>query len=122
MNGFANAQVGATAANISRHGFINILICRIWIFTEQHGRRHQLTGMTISTLRNVDLLPGKLRRMIIIGRKTLDRYDFLPFSAAYFGNTGTYRFTIQMNHAGSTLRDAATVLGPGQADNIADHP
>jgi len=67
MNRAANARVGAATANVAGHGFVNILIGRRGIFSKQHGGAHDLAGLAIAALGDVNFDPRLLQRMRVIG-------------------------------------------------------
>ncbi len=57
MNSTFNSQIGATPADITRHCIVNILVSRVFIFSQKDGGGHDLTGLAIAALRNIILQP-----------------------------------------------------------------
>src|ERR1700691_5425175 len=60
VNGFANAEICAAAANVAVHGGVDIRVGGMRIFREQGGGGHHLSGLAIAALRDVDFLPRDL--------------------------------------------------------------
>ena len=54
MDGVFDALVGAAAADIARHRFTYLVTRRFWILDQQRSRLHDLTGLAIAALRDVD--------------------------------------------------------------------
>ena len=63
LDGGADANIGATAAEVARHGGIDVGVGGRGRLLEQGGRRHDLTGLTIAALRHVVFAPGLLQRV-----------------------------------------------------------
>ena len=64
MNRGANALVGAAAAQIAGHRRVDVGIRRLRGVRQQRRRRHDLAGLA-AALRNVQLDPGLLNRMLL---------------------------------------------------------
>src|SRR5580658_7370725 len=60
VNRFANAEIGAAAANVAVHGGVDIRVGGMRIFCEQGGGGHHLSSLAIAALRDVDFLPRDL--------------------------------------------------------------
>src|SRR5581483_4749325 len=61
MDGATNAIVGATAAEVSSHGLGDFIVRRIRVLGEKGCGGHDLTGLTIATLRNIFCDPRLLQ-------------------------------------------------------------
>ena len=72
MDGFANLLVGAAAADVAAHGFIDVGIGGVRLFRQQRRSRHDLPGLAVAALRNVDFDPRLLNRMTAVGGKAFD--------------------------------------------------
>src|SRR5690349_20621278 len=72
VNGFANALIGAAAADIATHGVIDILIGGIGIFAQQYRSSHDLPALAITALRHIFLGPCLLQGMTAIGGKSFN--------------------------------------------------
>jgi hypothetical protein len=80
MNRAANSRVGTAAEDISGHRGIDVGVVRAGIALEKRDRGHDLSGLAIAALRNVDLQPGFLHRVAaIVGQ---------PFNGGPFGHIG----------------------------------
>src|SRR5215469_2915552 len=77
MNGGANALVGPTTADVG-HGGIDLLVGGLRVRRQEGGGGHQLTGLAIAALGDVDLPPGTLERMVTRRRETFDGRDLFP--------------------------------------------
>ena len=78
VNGFANTQIGAAAAQIAAHGLIDVCIGGMRIRGEQGRGRHDLAGLTVATLRNVVFDPCGLHgRELSVLRQSFDSGDAL---------------------------------------------
>lgn len=51
----ANAHVGAAAAQIAGHGAVNIFVRRLGIVFKQGGCGHDLAGLTVTALGDIEL-------------------------------------------------------------------
>src|SRR5512133_2741471 len=60
VNRLADADIGAAAAEIAVHGGVDIRVGGFGSFGEQGRGGHDLSGLAIAALRDVDLLPRKL--------------------------------------------------------------
>src|ERR1700726_907975 len=62
MDRRANALIGPATTYVSGHGGIDVYVRGLRGVGEQRRRRHDLPGLTISTLHHVKLHPGSLKR------------------------------------------------------------
>src|ERR1700676_5124858 len=111
MDRLANSLVRPAAADIAAHSVINFRVAWRSFFSKQRHCGHNLSGLTISTLRNVDFHPGLLHGMSAVGGKPLDGGDLFARNAGDRRHTGTGRFTFDMYRAGSAQRHATPKLG-----------
>src|SRR4029077_13109934 len=123
LDGLADANIRAAAADVACHGSVDVRIIRMWCGSEQSRRRHDLTGLAIAALNNFQVQPCLLHpRSCGRGADALDRGDGAIADRADWQETRTYRFAINMHRASATLRDAAAELGAGHAEHIAQQP
>src|SRR6266542_4982390 len=54
---FADADIGPTAADVAGHGIVDLGIARVRIARQQSRRRHDLPGLTIAALDNLEIEP-----------------------------------------------------------------
>src|SRR5271166_4641833 len=123
LDGLADADIGAAAADIPRHRSVDVRIIRMWRGSEQRCRRHDLTRLAIAALDHFQVQPSLLHpRSCGRGVDALDRGDGAIPDGADWQETRTERFAIDMHRAGAALRDAAAELSAGHAEHIAQHP
>ena len=67
FDGFADARVGAAAADISLHGHIDIFVGGMGIFFEQGGGGEDLSALAVAALRHLFSNPCLLHRMGVVG-------------------------------------------------------
>src|SRR4029077_3602334 len=78
VNRAADARVGPAAAYIPGHRFIDVFVRRVGFLAQQHRRAHDLPGLAIAALRNIQLDPGALQRVAQVGRNSLDGGHLTP--------------------------------------------
>src|SRR5260370_24943711 len=107
MNCAPYARVSAATANVAGHGFIDVSVGRFGIFFEQDSRAHNLSGLAVAALWDVDFDPGALQGMGIVGGKAFDRGDVLPFDTRERRDAGADGVTIEVDGARSAEGHAA---------------
>src|SRR6195256_3064563 len=122
MDRGAYALVGAAAAQIAGHRGVDVGIRRLRGVRQQGRRRHDLTGLTIAALRDVQLDPGLLYRMAAIGRQTLDGGHAPRADRVHRRDARADWLPIQVHGARTAQGHAAAELGAGQAQRVAQHP
>src|SRR5947209_13747337 len=70
------AHIRVTTAQVSAHRGVDLRVRRMRGSFEQRGGRHDLSALAITALRNVELTPGLLQRMLRAGIEALDGRDF----------------------------------------------
>src|SRR5947207_6492043 len=122
MNGIFDALVAAAAADIARHRLAYLIVRGFWIVRQQRGRLHDLADLAKAALRDIELAPGLLNRVIARRMKTFDRRD-LPID--HIGNrrdTGADRLLVDDHGAGAAKCLAAAVFRTRQSDFVAEEP
>src|SRR5208283_2314584 len=112
LDGGANARIGRAAANIAGHGLINVGIGRLWPADEQSAGRHDLTGLAIAALHDIDRQPRTLNRAA--SRRGSDSLDGRDGRGSYGRNgrdAGSGGDAIQMHGASAAETLAAAELG-----------
>src|SRR5262249_52885486 len=113
---------GAASANVG-DGFVDVGVGRLRLVLEKRRDGHDHAALAVAALRNVVIDPGLLHPMHGAGRgQALDSGDLLALSRADGKRAGTDRLAVDVDGAGAALRDAAAILGAGQADLLADRP
>ena len=64
MDGVFDALVTAAAADVARHRLAYLVVGGFWIFHQQRRRLHDLAGLAKAALRDIELAPGLLHRVI----------------------------------------------------------
>src|SRR5262245_18070884 len=116
VDGGADALIGPAAADVG-HGVVDVAVGRLGIALQQRGRRHDLTGLAIAALRNVEHGPRFLDGMRAVGRQGFDR-DYLVggLHVGHGNGSRADQAAVEVHGARAALRDAAAVLGARQAD------
>src|ERR1700745_126357 len=122
LDGAADADVGHTPTQVACHHRIDVLVSWIWIILEQGSRLHDLAGLAVTALRNLQIDPCGLQRMAPIGIESFDGRDFGAGDCAHRGDARPGRATFDMDGAGAAHPDATTKLGPCEAELVADYP
>ena len=122
MDGVFDALVSAAAADVARHNLSYLVAGRFWIFRQERGRLHDLTGLAIAALRNIQFAPGLLNRVIAGRMKAFDRGDVAAGHIGNRCNAGAHGALVDHNGAGAAERLAAAKFGAGQAHFIAEKP
>jgi hypothetical protein len=121
---FADARVGAAAADVRSHVAIDLVVGRLRVSLEQRRRAHDLPRLAVAALRDVLLDPGLLhgRQRRAGRREAFDRRDLLPDGGGRGDLAGLDRRAVQVHRAGAALTDAAAVFRADEAERIAQHP
>ena len=92
------------------------------VFAEQGRGGHDLAGLAIAALSDIQLAPRFLQRMGAIGGKSLDRGDPGGRRRGHRCKAGAGRDSVEMNGARAALANATTELCANQIEMIAKHP
>ena len=122
MDGFANALVGAAAADVAAHEVVDVGIGGIGFFCEQRDGRHDLSRLAVAALRDVFGNPGLLDGMQAFGGNSFNCGDFLSGDAADLSDAGASGFSIDVNGAGAAERHAAAEFSAGHTERVAEYP
>ena len=117
-----DALVTAAAADVAGHRFNYLIVGRFWILYQQRGRLHDLADLAITALRDVELSPSLLNRMIAGRVKAFDGGDLAAVHVGNRGDAGACRFLADDDGTRAAQRHAAAILGPGQAHLITEKP
>src|SRR4029077_14969152 len=123
LDGLADADIGAAAADIACHRGVDVGIIRMWRCGQQSRRSPDLARLAIAALDNFEIEPRLLDlRSRRCGANAFDRGDGAVANRADREKTGADWFAVDMHRAGAALRNAATEFGAGHAEHIAQHP
>ena len=91
---------------------------------QQRRRGHDHAALAEAALRHVERDPGLLHRVRAVRRQAFDGDDLLarPRRVETGRTQRARRHAVDVHRAGAALRDAAAVLGAGQAELLAQHP
>src|SRR6266851_461264 len=122
VNGFADSLVRSAAADVPAHRLVNLRIAGVRLLRQQRSRAHNLSRLAIPALRHIFLDPRFLHRMAAVVRQAFDGRNLLAGDAAHRSDAGALRVSVNMHGAGAAERHAATELGAGEVQGIAEHP
>src|SRR5258706_886380 len=86
LDSFADSHIGTAAADVPRHGGVNIAVGRVGLRGEQRRRGHDLARLAVAALRHFQIDPGLLD--FLAGGGSADRFDR---SDALAGDSGDRR-------------------------------
>src|SRR5882672_11166463 len=118
-----NTLIGATSAHIAGHRGIDVGIAWLRRCGKQRRRRHDLTGLTIATLDDVELEPRLPQR--VPNRRLADRLnrgDSFVADGVDPRDARARRHAVDMHGARTAQRDAASELRATHAEHVAQHP
>src|SRR5688572_2820815 len=118
----ADALVRAAAADVARERGVDLRVAGRSGLRDQRRRGHDLAGLAVAALDDVDLGPGLLHGMRAVGRKPLDRRDRMAGDGARGCHACASRLAVDVHGAGAALCDAAAVLRAGEAHQVAQDP
>ena len=122
MDRLAYPYIGSTAAEISVHGFVDLLVGRLRMFHEQRRGGHDLSSLAIPALRHVDFFPGLLQGMRAVRRESLNSGDMCVGYGGYWRDARALGLPPDMHRASAALADAATVLSTVEIEYIPKYP
>jgi hypothetical protein len=122
FHGFADAVVGAAAADVSGHGVLDFPVAWVGIAFEQRGGAHDLARLAVAALGHVGFVPGQLDGVVAFFRKALDGGDLCGTDCRDGQAAGTHGVAVYVDGAGTAGRDAAAVLRADQTEVVAQDP
>lgn len=122
MDGLANALVSSAATDVAAHGVVNLRVAWRCLFRKQRHCGHDLSRLTVPTLRNVDFHPSLLDGMSAVGGKPLDGGDLFARDGRYGRHTRTGGFTFDVYRASSAQRHAAPELRASHVQCVPQYP
>src|SRR3954463_11281941 len=109
LNGSTDPLIGATSADIARHGGVDFVIRRLRRVLQQRRRRHDLAGLAVGARYQLLLQPRLLQGRAL--RRLADRLDRCDRTIADVVDrslAGADRSSVEMHGAGAAQRLAAT--------------
>ena len=121
-HGRADPGVGAAATEVAGERLIDLRVGRPGPLPQQRRGRHDLPGLAEAALRDAELHPRALQRVLTVGREALDGGHGPPLGAPQRRHAGPHRLAVEVHGARAAERLAAPVLGPGEAEHVAQRP
>jgi hypothetical protein len=122
VDGFADALIGAAAADIAAHEVVDIGVGGFWFLGEQRDCGHDLAGLAIAALRDVFCDPGLLDGVGAVGGEAFDGGDFFAADGGDLSDTGAGGFAVDVHGAGAAKGHAAAEFCAGHVEGVAEHP
>jgi hypothetical protein len=122
MDGGTDANVGGAATDVAVHGKIDIAIRWFWIEAEQRRGAHDLAGLTVTALRNIQGYPRLLHGGALFAVQALDRRDFAGTDRRDGKRARAHRLAIDVDRARAALSDATSVFCARETRAIANCP
>src|SRR5918996_739197 len=115
----ADTRISAAAADVAVHRIVDVGVAGSGIFGEKRGSRHNLAGLAIAALHDLQVEPCLLHGLS--GRRfadRLDRGDLGRADAVDGGDAGPRGDAVHMDGTGTAKRHAAAELRAGHAQHI----
>src|SRR6516164_1864153 len=122
LDGGGDALIAAAATDIAAHRIVYFGFGRVLRRGQQRRGLHDLAGLAIAALRDIQGAPRLLHRMITVAVEPLDRYHHTAIDITDSGGAGTGGLAVDMHRAGAAQRDAAAVFRSGELQLIAQVP
>src|ERR1700704_2542425 len=123
LDRFANAGIGAAAADVAGHRVVDVGIRRMRVAREQRRSRHDLARLAVAALNDLAVEPGLLD--LGAGRglaDRLDRRDLRCADAVDRGDAGGGGRAVDMDGTRAAERHAAAEFRAGHAEHVAQYP
>src|SRR5260221_7391224 len=123
LDSLADSHISAAAADVPRHGGVDVAMGRVGLGREQRRRGHDLTGLAIAALRYLQVDPGLLD-LLARGRGAdgLDRGDALAGRGRDRRDARAHRLAVDVHRTRAAQRHAAAEFRAGHPEHIAQHP
>ncbi len=117
-----DADVGATAADVTRHSPFDFFVAGIRAVFQQGGGVHNLASLAVAALGDVVFDPGFLHGVVAVFGETFDGGDGLFADLRNGQHARAHGYAVEVDRAGAALVDAAAVLGTDEVDVVPQHP
>src|SRR5665213_1477281 len=116
-----NARIRSASADVSLQRRLDFGLARIGVSLQKRNRTHDQTGGAVTALHGVGIDKSRLDRVqATVGLKAFNRRDSFTLRGFERSNAGSHRNIVQQHRACAALAFAATVLGAGQIEFIAE--
>src|SRR5215475_1523381 len=122
LDGGGDPLIAAAATDVAAHGVVDLALRRVFVGSEQRSGLHDLAGLAIAALRDIQGAPSLLHRMVPLRIEAFDRDHRTAGDIAYSGDAGAARFAVDMNRASPAQRHATAVFSPGEAQFVPQIP
>src|SRR6267143_1028545 len=123
LDSLADSHISATAADVPRHGGVDIAVGRVGLGGEQRRCGHDLAGLAIAALRHLELDPGLLDLLAGGGgTDSFNRSDALAGRGRDRRDARAHRLAIEVDRARAAQAEAATEFRAGHSEHVAKHP
>ena len=118
----ADAEVGGAAADVPVHRVVDVGVGRVRVTLDERDRRHDLAGLAVPALRDVELLPRLLHGVRAVGAEPLDRRDAHAFERARAALAGADGRAVHVHRTRAALAHAAAELGALVVQRVPQDP
>src|SRR6516225_1186972 len=122
LNGGGDALVAAAAADVAAHRAADFVLRGVLVGREEGCGLHDLAGLAIAALRDIQGPPSLLHRVIAVCVETLDRGHRSPGDVSHRGDAGAGGVAIDMHGAGAAQRHAAAEFCAGKPELVPQIP
>src|ERR1700719_4170052 len=114
LDGGGDALIAAATADVAAHLAVDLVLGRVLVGGEQRGGLHDLPGLAIAALRDIEGAPRLLDRVVALRVEPLDRRHRAARNIVDGGDAGAGGLAIDVNGARAAQRDAAAILRSGE--------
>src|SRR5262244_4600965 len=104
--------IAAAAADIATHRIVDLGLGRVLRCRQQCRGLHDLAGLAIAALRDIERAPSLLHRMIAVAVEPFDRRYRAAGNITDRGDAGAGGLTVDMDSTGAAQCDTAAVFRP----------
>src|SRR6516165_9927651 len=122
LDGGGDTLIAAAAADVPAHRAVDLLLGRVLCRRKERCRLHDLAGLTIAALRDIQGAPRLLHRVIAVAVEPFDRRYRTTADITDGRSAGSGGFAVDMNGAGAAERYATAVLRSGEPQLVPQIP
>src|SRR5215467_11783841 len=117
------SSLPAAPADVTGHGFVDLRVGGLAVALEERGGRHELSRLTVTTLRYAHLHPGRLQRPPnLVGLDSLDGHDLRVGHRGDRRGAGAHGLAVDVHGARAAEGHAAAELGARHPKLVAQRP
>src|SRR2546423_11106582 len=114
LDGGGDALIAAATADVAAHLAVDLVLGRVLVGGEQRGGLHDLAGLAIAALRDIEGAPRLLHRVVALRVEPLDRRHRAARDIVEGGDAGAGGLAVDVHGTRPAQRDAAAVLRSGE--------